>query len=109
MAGRVASWPTYLLTGVPADHRLLISEEAEGRNTSVSDVIRSLLCDSFRLDCPPESYRYDASRDKGARTILLRLQPKLVKALDREQRRSGMNKRQIILGTIESHYTKEEA
>jgi predicted HicB family RNase H-like nuclease len=74
----------------------------------VSDVVRGLLCARYRLKCPQESYRYEPDRDTGARTFLLRLQPRLARALELECSRTGLSRRQIILETIEAHYKEGE-
>ncbi len=105
---RVADWPTYLLKDMPADQRARLSTVAAELNVSVSDAIRAELCARYRMDCPPASYRYDESRDTGKATILLRLQPLLHRALERESARTGQSKRKIILGTIGSHNEKGE-
>lgn len=105
---RVARWPTYLLKNINESERRSLSSEAAAQNVSVSDVVRGLLCARYELVCPPESYRYEPDRDTGARTILLRLQPKLARALEREQRRTGHSRRRIILETIEAHYKEGE-
>ncbi len=105
---RVADWPTYLLKKIPAVERERLSAVAAELNVSVSDAIRAELCARYRMDCPPASYRYDDTRDTGAATILLRLQPLLHRALERESARTGHSKRYIILETIASHNTKGE-
>lgn len=100
---RVASWPTYLLKQIPPQERRLLSAEAAAQNVSVNDIIRFILCARYNLNCPRESYRYDPDRDQGATNLLLRLQPKLAKALDREAA-GGESKRAIILDAITTHY-----
>jgi len=97
---RVARFPSYLLKDIPPDQRLRLSEQAAAQNISVSDVIRRLLCARYKLDCPPESYRYDPDRDGGNPTILLRLQPKLVAKLKLEAERTSQSRRAIILDAI---------
>ncbi|SRR5260221_9146524 len=99
----VSAWPTYLLKGVPESERRHLTSSAAAQNISISDVVRRILCDHYRMVCPPESYGYDPARDDGALTILLRLQPRLARALDREKARTGRTKRRIILDTIEAH------
>lgn len=108
-AGLVADWPQYLITNVPAELRGLLSEEASELTVSVSDVVRTILCRRYRMKCPPESYRYDAGRDTGAANMLLRMQPKLAVVLERQSKRTGVTKRQIILDAIEAHYTEGSA
>jgi hypothetical protein len=41
--------------------------------------------------------------------MLLRLPPKLFRALDREAKKPGTTKRSIILETLEAHYEKGES
>jgi len=97
---RVARFPSYLLKDIPPDQRLRLSEQAAAQNISVSDIIRRLLCARYKLDCPPESYRYDPNRDGGNPTILLRLQPKLKAKLELEAGRTRRSKRDIMLEAI---------
>lgn len=100
----VTQWPTYLLTNIPDGHRQALSGEAQAGDRSVADVVRSILCRQMRLNCPDESHHYTPDQDTGATTILLRMQPKLARALEREVARSGSPKRRIILKAIERHY-----
>lgn len=105
---RVTQWPTYLLKNVQVTRRRHLSKTAAAWDVSVADVVRSLLCGRYGLECPPESYGYDRSRDTKATTLVLRMQPELDKALEREVARTGHSKRRIILDTIEAHYKKGE-
>jgi len=97
---RVARWPSYLLKDIPESERRSLSTAAAAQNISVSDVIRRLLCARYKLDCPPESYRYDPGRDGGNPDILLRLQPKLKAKIELEAGRTRRSKRDIMLETI---------
>lgn len=105
---RVADWPAYLLKDIPAFEREQLSASAADQDVSVSDVVRGLLCARYKLNCPAASYGYNAAHDEGGTTILLRLQPKLAAALDREAARTRNPRRRIILNTIAAHYTKGE-
>ena len=101
----VSTWPTYLLKRIPENARSQLSSEAQQRNVSIQDVIRSILCNRYRLVCPQTSFRYEPARDGGvSATIHLRLQRKLKRALDREAEQSGRSLRDIILTAIDSHY-----
>lgn len=102
----VRKWPTYLLANIPEASRRALSEEAASRDSSVADVVRSILCARLRLHCPSESSRYALEQDTGATSLLLRLQPKLARALDREAARTGYSKRRIILDFIEAHFNE---
>lgn len=103
----VSDWPKYLLKNIPEPERRCLSGTAAAQNISVSDVVRSVLCERYRLVCPPESYSYASARDTCATTLLLRLQPRLAQRIEREAARTGKTKRRIILETITSHYRKE--
>lgn len=104
----VGEWPAYLLNGIPESERRSLSDSAAAQNTSVSDVVRAILCRRYRLVCPQQSYYYDAEKDTGSTRLLLRLQPNLAAALKRESERKGKSRRRIILETITSHYEKGE-
>src|SRR3954467_8129250 len=108
MSRPVSRWPSYLLKDIPVTRRRRLSKTAAAWDVSVADVVRSLLCARYALDCPPESYGYDRSRDTKATTIVLRLQPELVKKLAGEGRRGNGTKKKIILEAIETHYKKGE-
>lgn len=99
----VTWWPTYLLKSIPEKTRSRLTDEARDRDVSVSDVIRQTLCARYGLHCPQASYHYD-SRDAGSRTMLLRLQPKLRKALDAEAEEAGVPLRMLILDTLAEQY-----
>jgi hypothetical protein len=98
----------YLLKGLSYTERRLLSESAATRNVSVADVVRSILCDRYRLRCPQQSMRYDAARDKGSTTLLLRLHPNLDAKLKRERARTGRSQRRLILEAIQAHYKEGE-
>jgi hypothetical protein len=108
-SGRITDWPQYLLVNVPEDLRQAISTESRSELIAVSDVVRTILCARYRLHCPPESYRYELGKDMGSRNMLLRLPPKLFRALDREAKKPGKTKRSIILEALEAHYEKGES
>lgn len=103
----VSTWPAYLLKRVPADLRAALILEAEARDRSVQDVIRQHLCRRFRLSCPSESYHHDG-RHTRSENILLRMQPKLHRALHETAERTGKPMRTIILETLERTYRKDE-
>ncbi len=105
---RVGDWPAYLLNGIPDAERQRLSEAAAAQNTSVSDVVRAILCKRYRLICAQQSTYYDAAKDSGSPTLLLRLQPSLHRALKREAERKRRSRRRIILETITSHYKEGE-
>lgn len=98
----------YLLTGLPESERQYLSDSAAARNISVADVVRSILCGRYRLVCPQRSTHYNAERDTGSATLLLRLHPNLDAALKRERARTGRSQRRIIIETIQSHYKEGE-
>lgn len=106
---RVTDWPTYLLTEIPADLRAAISADSANRELAVADVVREILCKRFRLHCPPDPSTYVPGRDTGAKTLLLRLPPKLTRWLSREANARRKAKRALILEILEAHYRKGES
>ncbi len=104
---KATTWPTYLLRDIPAPLLAAILEEATLRNDNVQDTVRRILCDRYRLDCPRIHTRHRKERGSSP-TILLRLQPKLKKALDREAARTGVAVRLVILDALDAHFAKEE-
>lgn len=106
---RVRTWPSYLLTKIPAELVERLHADAAAADVSVTDVVRRLLCGRYRLECRDESYHYSPRGGTAAGNLLLRLQPKLTRALLREVRRSGRTRRDLILETIEDHYNGRES
>lgn len=106
---RVTDWPAYLLTEIPAELRAAISADSARRELAVADVVREILCRRFRLHCPPDPSTYTPGRDKGARTLLLRMPPKLTNWLGRDSRAKRQSIRTTILEILEAHYKKGES
>ena len=110
----VTDWPSYLLRGVPADTRALLSEQAEADDVSLSDVVRAALCRRYQLECDPASFSYQPALDSGNDVILIRMQPEVWRALKKE---AGMSRttparygetKKIILSAIDD-YLRETA
>jgi predicted HicB family RNase H-like nuclease len=105
----VSTWPSYLLKRIPPHLRSAISADACERDVSVQDIVRGHLCKRLSLHCPPESSRYDSDRDsRTSEQLLLRLQPKLHRAIVRTSAEAGQTMREIILETLEAHYEGRE-
>lgn len=98
----VRTWPAYHLTDIPPEIRSFLSEQAQERDLSVSDVIRGALCRRFRLTCPPVSRGYDSKDTGGTANLLLRLQPKLRYRLLSVSEQQGKTVRDIIIETLEA-------
>jgi hypothetical protein len=98
----------YLLKDIPDFERKSLSWEASGRNISVADVVRAILCQKYRLRCPQLSTHYNAERDTGSTTLLLRLHPNLDAKLKRERARTGRSQRRLIIEAIQAHYKEGE-
>lgn len=104
---RVRTWPTYLLHDVSDSLLDCLTQDARESDTSVADVIRAILCDRYDLNCPPVSHHYPAAQRPlpPEPTVLLRLQPKLHRALKRELAGHGVATfKDLILDTLETHY-----
>ena len=80
----VADWPAYLLRGVPADTRGLLSARAAPDDVSLADVVRQALCARYGLECEPASFGYQPELDTSGNTILVRLPPDVWAKLKRE-------------------------
>lgn len=103
---RVTSWPTYLLTGVPEKTRSRLAEDAQNWNISVAEEIRTILCAHYQLKCGPVVYRVTISTNLGTGEVafLLRLQPKLMRALRDASAETGQPVRTLILDALQEHY-----
>jgi hypothetical protein len=100
-------WCFFLLRNI--DRRILrkLRKDAEADGRSLSDFIRSILCEHYSLDCPPSEA--PSKLEFGARTQLLRLQPGLFQAIKAEAADSPRSMRLIIMDILELRYvTKEE-
>lgn len=105
MAGPVSvlgDWPTYLLKSIPPDVRKGIEQEAG--TGSMAEVIRSILCEHFDMDCEPVIARNKFLKINGTETMLLRLQPELWSAIQREARRRNIPHRSVIVEALADHY-----
>ena len=108
----VRSWPAYVLHrkgGIPEPLRAAISADAAEQNLSLADTIRGILCAHYALDCPPRGSGYDSDRDGGAQMMVLRLQPALFKALNRDAKKRKQSLRSLILTALEAHYLEVPA
>ena len=80
----VSDWPSYLLRGVPADTRALLSARAEADDVSLVDVVRAALCARYQLDCDPVSFRFQDILESTSGDLLIRVQPDVWRKLKRE-------------------------
>ena len=96
-------WPTYLLKQIPPEVRKGI--EAEAGAGSMIEVVRSILCDHFGLDCEPVLMRNRFLTINGTETMVLRLQPELFKEIRKEAWRRKVPTRTVIIEALEAHYT----
>ena len=100
---KVGDWPDYLLWNVPEDLRAHIVADANARDLTLADAMRSILCERFELECPPVSKRYGKRRSASS-NLLLRVQPELFQAVRGEAEAAGVSMRQLILTTLDEHY-----
>ena len=82
----VAEWPSYVLRGIPAETRGLMTARAAEDDCSLADVIRQALCARYELDCDPASFGYQHDLDTGNDTLLVRVQPAVFRKMKRETR-----------------------
>ncbi len=99
----VARWPTYLLRNVPENLRSAIAVEAEECDESIADVIRYVLCGRYKLHCPPASFHYNHNGG-SSETILLRLQPHLLRRLRIEAKDTHTTMRAVILKELDREF-----
>jgi hypothetical protein len=98
--------PSYLLNGIPAQLRQALAEEAQARDLSLADTMRSILCSHYALDCPPRGSGYNRRRDEGSQQMLLRVSPDLFAAIKEEAAEADLTMRQIILNVLEANLTE---
>ncbi len=99
----VTSWPSYLLRGVPADTRALLSEQAEADDVSLADVVRQALCARYLMECDNASFKYQASLDTDGDVLLIRIQPEVWKLIKRETRGKYGETKRLILESIDDY------
>lgn len=108
----VRKWPQISLMragGIPTTLRAQISAEAQSSQRSVADTIRTILCDHYKLDCPPRGgeFGYDNVRDQGSEKMVLRVQPELFDEIKKDATASGKVVRELILEVLQAHYEEE--
>ena len=99
----VATWPSYLLRGVPQQTRLHMSDRALRDDVSLADVVRQALCNHYDLDCDPASYRYQPDLDTGNNVLLIRFQPDVWKLMRKETRARYGEFRRLILQSLDDY------
>lgn len=99
----VSDWPSYIIRGIPADTRALLSHRSEQGDVSLADVVRLALCHRYQLDCDPASFRYQAHLDSGNDTILVRIQPEVWAAMKKETRGRYGETKKLILESLNTY------
>ena len=105
MTQPVTSWPVYILNNIPPGLRAEIEGDAEKFQTSMNEVIRRILCHTYKVRCRPVEAAFTPGKP-GTTRMLLRLQPALHRKLTR--RRNGKTARVLILEALEAHYKEQE-
>ncbi len=99
----VTAWPSYLLRGVPASTRALLSEQAAADDVSLADVIRLSLCARYHMECDRVSFGYQPHLDSGDETILIRIQPEVWMEMKRETESMYGATKKLILESIDAY------
>ncbi len=99
----VTDWPAYLLRGVPADTRALMSEQAAADDVSLADVVRAALCERYKMDCDTASFKYQAALDTGGDVILVRIQPEVWRKMKKETHGKYGQTKKLILESIDTY------
>jgi hypothetical protein len=99
----VTTWPAYVLRGIPADTRDLLSEQAYAGDCSLADVIRQALCHRYQMDCEPASHGYQPALDSGGDELLVRIQPEVWRLMKKETRGMYGETKKLILQSIDEY------
>lgn len=107
-SAEVAAPVLFLLRDMGSELRERVEADAEERDTSLAEVVRSILCERYGLECQPiEGWGARAHLRGETTTILLRLQPELFNRLKGHSRRFTRNKRSmrsLVIEALEAHY-----
>ena len=95
---------TFLISGLRPTLRQLLEEEAQAEQRSIQDVIRSILCAHYELDCAPVAGWIRRDAWDGSATILLKMQEELFQALKADSRESGESMQSLVHQALEAHY-----
>lgn len=100
------TWTTFLLRNIDPKllRRLNADARAEGR--SFSDLVRSILCEHYSLDCPPSGAH--SKWEFGSRTQLLKLQPELFQAIKEDAAETGLSMRYLVMEALDRRYVTSE-
>ena len=72
----------------------------------MAEVIRSILCEHYGLDCEPVIARNKFLKINGTDTMVLRLQPELWSAIKRDASKRDIPHRSVIIEALEAHYAE---
>ena len=103
----MSDWVSFLVRDL--DPYLLedIRLQAEREERSISDVIRSVLCEHYRLKCPPSGR--STRVEFGAQTIRLRMHPKLWNKIRTQSLRRNVSMQRLVHDALEARYPQKEA
>lgn len=79
-----------------------IRKQAKAESLPVVEVMRQVLCAHYSLDCIPS--RHSPRQEYGSRTKLLRLQPELHEAIQRDSEQTGVSMQALAKEALEFHY-----
>lgn len=104
----VRGWPSFLLRDIPPELRDRIEADAAYSEESLAEVMRSILCARFSLECDRvEAFSGPPAPIPRTATMIVRMQPELFHAIKAEADTSGESMRSLILGTLTAHYQEE--
>ncbi len=98
---------TFLLRGMSQELRKRLEREAKREKISFQEVIRSILCEHYTLDCPRMSKAARPAEWTSATTILLKMPVELWVAIKRDSEESGEAMRTLVLEALEGRYAEE--
>lgn len=100
-------WTTFLLRNIEIGLLRKLKKDAKRERRSLSDLIRSILCDRYSLDCPPSGTETRLPKYGGSTTQLLKLHPHLFQTIKIDSQMREVSMRSIILEALESRYVTD--
>ena len=80
----------------------LIRKQAKRERIPVAEVMRSILCEHYELDCTPT--RHQPRAEFASRTKVLRMQPELWRTLQADSLVTGESMQALVHEALERHF-----
>ena len=97
--------PTFLLRNISESLREHLEADAKELDRPLQEVVRSILCAHYSLDCGPKQGKQRDEQWTGAQTILLKdLPTELFAAIKKDAKETGESMRSLLIQALENHY-----